>query len=108
MLRAGIARSTITPPIGMTMVGYAGREGVAQGVDQDLTLTALVLDSAGTRVAIVGFDLAFLHGNLLRGTRQALGDALGIPASHVLLNCSHTHCGPTMNGYYYDDDPAQH
>ena len=108
MLWAGIARSTITPPIGMTMVGYAGREGGAQGVDQDLTATALVLESDGERVAIVGFDLAFLHGNLLRGTRQALAEALGIPASHVLLNCSHTHCGPTMNGYYYDDDPAQH
>ena len=108
MLRAGIARTTITPPIGMTMMGYAGREGVANGIDQDLTATALVLESDGTRVAIVGFDLAFLQGDLLRGTRQALGDALGIPASNVLLNCSHTHCGPTMNGYYYDDDPVQH
>ena len=108
MLRAGIARTTITPPDGMTMLGYAGRKEVAQGGDKDLTATALVLESDGARVAFVGFDLAFLYGELLRGTRQALGDALDIPASHVLLNCSHTHCGPTMNGYYYDDDPAQH
>ena len=108
MLRAGIARLTITPPIGMTMVGYAGREGVAQGVDEDLTATALVLESHGTRTAIVGFDLAFLQSELAQGIRQALGGALAIPVSHVLVNCSHTHCGPTMKAYYHDDDPAQH
>jgi neutral ceramidase len=108
MLRAGIARSMITPPLGMTMVGYAGREEAAQGIDEDLTTTALVLESQGTRVAIVGFDLAFLQGELLLRTRCALADALGIPAAHVLINCSHTHCGPTMNAYYYDDDSEQH
>ena len=47
MLQAGIARSNITPPVGMTMLGYAGREGVAQGKDADLTATALVLENDG-------------------------------------------------------------
>ena len=108
MLQAGIARSTITPPIGMTMLGYAGREGLAQGTDADLTATALVLENNGTRVAIVGFDLAFLHGDMLQGIKNAFSEALQTPTSHVLLNCSHTHCGPTMNGYFYDDDPDQH
>ncbi len=92
----------------MTMAGYAGREGVAQGVDDDLTATCLLLENGGVRTAIVGFDLAFLQARLLKGVRTALCDALGIPASHILLNCSHTHCGPTMEGYYYDDDPEQH
>ena len=108
MLQAGIARSTITPPNGLTMAGYAGRQGVAQGIDADLTATALVLENRGIRVAIVGFDLAFLLGNLLNGVRRAPSEGLGIPKSHILLNCSHTHCGPTMEGYLYDDDPRQH
>lgn len=90
------------------MVGYAGREGVAQGRDDDLTVTLLVLESAGARVAVAAFDLAFLHGGTVRGIRSALGHALRIPASHVLVNCSHTHSGPTMSGYFYDDDPVQH
>ena len=108
MLQAGIARSIITPPNGLTMAGYAGREGVVQGIDADLTATALVLQSNGTRVAVVGFDLAFLLGNLLNGVRRALSEGFGMPESHILLNCSHTHCGPTMDGYLYDDDPRQH
>ena len=90
------------------MVGFAGREGVAEGKDADLTATLLVLQSSDTRVVIAAFDLAFLHGETLPGIRNAIGNALGVPASHVLLNCSHTHCGPTMRGYLYDDDPAQH
>ena len=108
MLQAGIARSNITPPIGMAMLGYAGREGLAQGTDADLTATALVLDDDGTRVAIVGFDLAFVHGEMLHGIKQAFGETLQTPTSHVLLNCNHTHCGPTMQDYFYDDDPGQH
>lgn len=108
MLRAGVSRAVITPSSGMTMAGYAGREGVAQGVDDDLTATCLLLENEGVRAALVGFDLAFLQPRLLHGVRQALCDALGIAASHILLNCSHTHCGPTMEGYCYDDDSEQH
>ena len=108
MLQAGIARSTINPPDGMTMVGYAGREGVAHGKDVDLTATLLVLENEGKRVGIVAFDLAFLHGEFLRRIRQEISDALHTPVSHVLVNFSHTHCGPTIEGYFYDDDPEQH
>ncbi len=108
MLKAGVARSAITPPDGMTMVGYAGREGLAQGKDADLTATLLVLQSTGARVAIVAFDLAFLHGEMLRRIRKTFSEILEVPLSHILLNCSHTHCGPTMRGYFYDDEPAQH
>ena len=89
MLQAGVARSIITPPNGMTMVGYAGRAGVAQGKDGDLTATALVLDNDGTRVAVVGYDLAFLHGEMLQGIKKAFSEVLQTPASHVLLNCNH-------------------
>ena len=108
MLKAGVARSAITPPDGMAMVGYAGREGVSKGKDADLTATLLALQSNGSRVAIVAFDLAFLHGEVLRGIRSTLSDTLEVPSSHVLLNCSHTHSGPTMRGYFYDDDSDQH
>lgn len=57
MLRAGIARTIITPPLGMTMVGYAGREGVSQGIDSDLTATALVLDDERTRVVAKALEI---------------------------------------------------
>ena len=42
-LSAGVARVTITPPIGIPMIGFAGR-GPARGIHDDLTATALVLE----------------------------------------------------------------
>ena len=70
-LRAGVARVTITPPIGIPMIGFAGR-GPARGLHDDLTATALVLegppapraadppDDGLTRLAIVACRFCFL------------------------------------------------
>ncbi|MEW5979317.1 MAG: neutral/alkaline non-lysosomal ceramidase N-terminal domain-containing protein [Acidobacteriota bacterium] len=107
MLRAGISRATITPPVGMTMAGYAGREGVANGVDSDLTATALVLDDEKRKVVIIGLDLIFVVTPLNTALRESVAERLGILSSQVLLNCSHTHCGPTLCDFHYDDDPEQ-
>ncbi len=107
MLRAGTARCAITPPTGMTMAGYAAREGVAQDKDDDLFATALILDENHVRIAIIALDLLFIQEPLASLLREDIGRCIGIPRSHVLLNFSHTHCGPTSEGLYYDEDPYQ-
>jgi neutral ceramidase len=107
MFRAGIARSIITPPIGMTMAGYAIRNGVAEDKDGELYATALVLDDGHTRVAILGCDLLCIQEPFASELREAIGQQLETPPSHVLLNTSHTHCGPTLGQFQYDDDEHQ-
>jgi hypothetical protein len=107
MLRVRVARTTITPPEGMSMLGYAGREGVAQGKDGELYATALVLEDERTRVGILRCDRAFVQEPLASVLRRQIGVRLGVPPRHVLLNASHTHCGPTLQDFHYDDDPAQ-
>lgn len=89
------------------MAGYAGREGVAKGEETQLYATALVLEDQRTRVAIVSFDLLFVQDPLASALRAAIGQRLGVPPTHVLLNASHTHCGPTLQDFHYDDEPAQ-
>lgn len=107
MLRAGVARCLITPPTGMAMFGYAVREGVAVGKDTDLHATALVLDDERTSIAIVSLDLCFMPNQLGASLRQDIAQRLGVSPSHVLLNTSHTHCGPTLPEFRYDDDKRQ-
>lgn len=107
MFKAGVARCLITPPKGMTMFGYAVREGVAEGTDSDLYATTLVLADDSTRVAIISFDLTFIPNSLATSIRQDVGQRLRVPASHVLVNASHTHCGPTFPEFRYDDDEHQ-
>lgn len=104
-LRAGVARVTITPPVGMEMVGFAGR-GPADGLHDDLTATVLVLEgprasAAGTketeeviRLAIIACDLLYLLSAQVHAVREAVARLTDLPADHVVVACSHTHYGP--------------
>jgi neutral ceramidase len=104
-LSAGVARVTITPPIGIPMIGFAGR-GPAAGIHDDLTATALVLEGpaahlsgdaqgAGVgRVAVIACDLLFLRAEEVRAVREATGRLSDVPPDQVVIACSHTHYGP--------------
>src|SRR5829696_1419912 len=104
-LRAGVARVTVTPPIGIPMFGFAGR-GPAGGIHDDLTATALVLegpraepsgDGQGTgvnRVAIIACELLFLRAEEIRAVREPIARLTDVPPDHVVIACSHTHYGP--------------
>jgi neutral ceramidase len=94
-LRAGVARATITPPLGSPLAGFADR-GDATGCHDDLTATALVLQSGELRVAIVACDLLYIRG--AAELKRAISTATGIPAECVLLTASHTHYGPALDG----------
>ncbi|MER3406299.1 MAG: hypothetical protein C4289_15005, partial [Chloroflexota bacterium] len=83
-LYAGVARGIITPPIGIPMVGFAGR-GPSEGVHDDLTATALVLVAGEQRAAIVALDLLYLHDDLVERLRRAIAARAGVPAEHILL-----------------------
>ena len=106
MLLAGASRAIITPPLGITMLGYAGRDGAANAVDGDLTATLLVLRDESKTIAILSADLALIGGQMFLDARQAIASTLQTPPDHILINYSHTHCGPTLKTYYYDTDAA--
>lgn len=104
-LRAGVARVTVTPPIGIPMIGFAGR-GPAGGIHDDLTATALVLEGpqaqlrgdapgAGiSRLAIIACDLLFLRAEEVRAVGEAIAGLTDVPPDQVVIACSHTHYGP--------------
>ncbi len=107
MLKAGIARTSITPPVGMTMPAYISRECLALDKDGELTATALVLADGKTRLAIIAVDLVFIQDPLATELRKAIGQQLEIPYTHVVINASHTHCSPAIEQFQCDDDPHQ-
>ncbi len=92
-LRAGVARADITPPIGIPLVGFAGR-GPSEGVHDPLLATALVLEFGGTPALILTADLLFFNDRLTADVRQHIERATGVPAWNILLCASHTHYGP--------------
>lgn len=91
-LRAGIARVEITPSTLMAMYGYANRKcGPANGTHDPLFAKVLVLESGGSRVALVTADLGSLVSENLR---RDVASKLDIPV--LLLAASHTHSAPAF------------
>ncbi|AMV21622.1 neutral/alkaline non-lysosomal ceramidase N-terminal domain-containing protein [Planctomyces sp. SH-PL14] len=95
--KAGLARVDITPAGSMWMAGYAARTTPSEGVEQPLFAKALVLaDDSGTQIAIVTLDLIGIPRWLREDLASEASKKYGIAPEHLLLNASHTHCGPEL------------
>jgi len=94
-LLAGVARANITPPVGIPMVGFAGR-GPAEGVHDDLFATVLALKSEDKAAIVVALDLIFAPERLTADVTAEVGRRVGATPALVLLCASHTHYGPAI------------
>lgn len=105
--KAGASSAVITPETLMWMAGYASRKEPAEGVETDLFAKALVLEDAeGGRIALVTADLVSVPRSVRLATAEAVQKAHGIPPERLLINVSHTHCGPEMRIWraWHSDD----
>jgi len=103
-LKAGIGRAIITPPIGIPMVGFAGR-GPAEGIHDDLLATALALESDGARALILAVDLLGVSAEFTGAVRAEVARRCDVPEGNLLLCASHTHYGPATDAYGTSDSP---
>lgn len=95
-LRAGVARSDITPPLGTHLMGYADPYGqrTATSVRDPLNATALVLEKDGRRAAIISLDLCVVGDEYFEAVRRGVQKATGIPAEAVTVSVIQTHSAP--------------
>lgn len=95
--KAGTATAVITPKTNLWMAGYASRKAPAEGADTDLFAKALVLEDAqGTRLALISLDLVSVPRTVRLAVAKQVENQFGIPPSGLVLNASHTHCGPEL------------
>jgi hypothetical protein len=95
--RAGLARTVITPTQSMWMAGYAARNKPSEGKASELFAKALALeDAAGTRLVIVTLDLVGIPRSLRDHVEQHAQEKYKLAPASLLMNCSHTHCGPVV------------
>lgn len=103
--RAGSAAISITPAEPMWMAGYASRNKPSEGIASELYAKAFVVeDFAGQAGVIITLDLISVPRKLRDRVAERIAEQHGIPASAVLLNCSHTHCGPELR---FPDSPVE-
>ena len=98
MLKAGIAKVDITPPVGVRMAGFSGRTLPSLAVHDPLWARALVLDDGARRAGLVSLDLLYASEDLVARVREAAASGSGIPADGLLIASTHTHSGPADAG----------
>lgn len=95
--KAGAAAVNITPKESLWMAGYASRTKPSDGVLSELHAKALAVeDAAGTRAVIVTTDLISIPRVLRDPVVKAVEEKFKLPGRALMLNCSHTHCGPVV------------
>lgn len=98
MLKVGAAQVCITPPIGVELVGYGMfLRRRSRSIHDDLYASALVFDDGNSRVAVVTADVISFGAATVDRIRCLAAEATGIPASHILISCTHSHTSPTTN-----------
>lgn len=96
MGRAGFAKVSLTPPLGIEMGGYGiYLQRRATSVHDDLFVRVLWLeDESGECVILLTLDLLGLGEEVNRAVLSRTAEALALPVERVLVSCTHTHTGP--------------
>ena len=101
MLKAGAAKTRITPPAGIPFLGHGAR--VSQGIHDDLWARSLVLEDDNEKVAIIALDLCWpLPKNDYLKVRREVESRTDIKGENVLVSATHTHSGPTFSATIED------
>jgi hypothetical protein len=96
-LRAGAARSNITPELGGDIIG--GFHPIpAKHIHDELWAKCLVLDNGETRLALVVCDVLGLSRTVCNEARRVVEAETGIPAAHVMISGTHTHSATSVIG----------
>lgn len=93
-LKVGFSRVNITPMLGITMAGYYETR-YAEGVLDDLELTALAVSDSDTTALLISMDIVRVARELALTLKKEISDACGVPADCIYLHAIHTHTGPT-------------
>jgi len=95
--KAAAAKASITPTESMWMAGYASRTKPSEGVCQELFAKCTILEDAKQqRLAIVALDLIGVPRSLRLKLEARVKEQHGLDPQWLLLNASHTHCGPEL------------
>lgn len=108
LLRAGFARTDITPPLGTLLLGYPVADRSAEAVRDNLNANALYLERNDVRAVLLSLEVCIVDEVEVEAIRQGVHDRTGIPAENITVCAIQTHSAPcTLNcwGWSEKDKP---
>ncbi|MHB9029682.1 MAG: neutral/alkaline non-lysosomal ceramidase N-terminal domain-containing protein [Candidatus Latescibacterota bacterium] len=95
-IKVGVGETTINPPIGLPMSGYA-RQQNSDGIHDDLHARSLVIEGDnGTAMVFMTLAIINISRNHFDQIRGEVNRQTGIPVQNILISCTHTHSGPAV------------
>ena len=96
ILRAGVAKTDITPTKPVMLAGYGSRKDLSQGVHDPLSARVVAFEQDGKRLVLVSTDLLGFYGGTAESVRKAILDACRLQPSELFLAAIHTHAAPVV------------
>ena len=97
MFKAGAAFADITPGEPHFLYGYPFVERISTGVNDPLLSSALYLTDGIESVIFITNDIIYVNKSIVAHVRQAISEATGVPAGHIMIGATHTHSGPVTD-----------
>ena len=94
-MRAGFAEIDITPPIGISKIGWLV-DIVAEKVLDPLFARVAVFENATERVGFIQLDTLSIRWTQVRDIRRRVQEQYGFPGACVLVAATHNHAGPAV------------
>lgn len=105
-MKVGFAKRPISPPIGAPLAGFAARQGVCEGIHDELFARALVIEDDRKAVALVSLDLLAVASDFVQETRRAITERIPMEPAAILISSTHTHAGPVTVSTFFNPDEA--
>jgi neutral ceramidase len=97
VLKAGMAKTDITPEIPVKLYGYASRKTLSEGVHDKLYARAVVFESNGKKIVMISTDIGSYTDTLYSVISKAMTDNYGIKDSEFFLSAIHSHSSPVVS-----------
>ena len=95
-LRAGAARTDITPDKPITMAGYGSRTQLSEGVHDPLLARVVAFENDGKRLVLVSTDLIGFYGGTAEHFREIILKEFKLEPGELFVSSVHTHAGPGL------------
>ena len=94
-MRVGYGKKEITPPMGHPIAGYFAPRHT-KGVIDPLFARATMFDNGKEKAMIIALDTIYLAYSIGLTIREKIAAQLGMDVNAIIINCSHTHTGPSV------------
>lgn len=96
ILRAGFAKTDITPDMPVELYGYASRTKLSEGIHDPLSARAVVFENSGKKFVLVSSDLGAYGTAVFSVFRESIMDKFNLNESELFLSTIHSHSSPRL------------